>query len=108
MMPVEPIAVSQREVLSTSPTAVLKPSSTGPIGYATAPEKSISPDAMPRVPSLSFKRRIVNPFGTPSTSRGTAKHPRPRVPSGAPGTRAVMRNWSASATEQNHFSPDTR
>ena len=32
----------------------------------------------------------------------------PRVPSGAPSGRAVTANWSASATEQNHFSPCSR
>jgi len=32
IMPVAPIAVSQREVLSTTPAAVLNPSSIGPIG----------------------------------------------------------------------------
>ena len=52
------------------PTAVRNPCSTGPTGQASAPSKSISPDANPRVPSLSFKRRSAKPFGPPSTSRG--------------------------------------
>ncbi len=104
----EPTAFSQREVLSTSPAAILKPSSSAPIGYATAPSKTISPVASARVPSLSLSLRIVKPFGLPSTVRGTRKQPMPRVPSGAPSGRAVTANWSASATEQNHFSPCSR
>ena len=103
MSPAEPSAFSQRDVFST-PTAVRKPSSSGPSGYAGAPSNSISPVASARVPSLSFSRRIRNP----PPERGTRKHPMPRVPSGAPRGRAVTRNWSASATEQNHFSPCSR
>ena len=47
-------------------------------------------------------------IGAPSTMRGTRKHPSPRVPSGADSGRAVTANRSASATEQNHFSPVIR
>ncbi len=108
IMPASPTAVIHRLVLSTTPTAVRNPSSTGPTGQASAPSKSISPEASPRVPSLSLRRRRANPLGRPSSSRGTTKLPRPRVPSGPPGTRAVRKNWPASATEQNHFSPVTR
>ena len=61
----EPTAFSQREVLSTSPAAILKPSSSAPIGYASAPSKTISPVASARVPSLSLSLRIVKPFGSP-------------------------------------------
>jgi hypothetical protein len=92
-------------VLSTIPTAVRNPSSIDPIGQASAPSKSISPEAMPRVPTFSLSRRSEKPFGAPPMRRGTTKQPSPAVPSGAPTGRAVTRNWSASATEQNHFSP---
>ena len=85
-------------------TAIRKPSSTAPSAYAGAPSNSISPVASARVPSLSFSRRIVKP----PPERGTRKQPIPRVPSGAPLGRAVTTNWSASATEQNHFSPEIR
>ena len=106
MMPVDPTAFSHREVLSSSSTATWNPSATGPMGQPSAPSKSISADAMARVPSLSFKRRIRKPFGVvPSTLRGTRKQPRPRVPPTAPLGLAVTTKRSASATEQNHFSP---
>ena len=107
-MPVLPSAVIHRLVFNTTPTAVRKPCSTGPTGQATAPSKSISPDARPRVPSLSFSRRNANPFGDPSSVRGTTNDPSPLVPPSPSSTRAVMKNWSASATEQNHFSPVMR
>ena len=106
MMPVEPTALSQREVSSSSSTATWNPSLIGPMGQARAPSKSISAEARARVPSLSLSRLMRNPFGVdPSRRRGTRKQPRPRVPSGAPSGRAVTTNTSASATEQNHFSP---
>ena len=74
MIAAEPTAFSQREVLSTTPAAILKPSSSAPIGYASAPSNTISPVASARVPSLSLSLRIVKPFGRPSISRGTRKH----------------------------------
>ena len=91
-MPASPTAVIHRLVLSTMPTAVRNPCSTGPTGQASAPSKSISPEASPRVPSLSLSRRTAKPLGRPSTSRGTTKLPSPRVPAGAPSTRAVRKN----------------
>src|SRR5215204_636097 len=72
--PADPSAFSQREVFNT-PTAVRKPSSSGPSGYAGAPSNSISPVARARVPSLSLSRRIRNP----PPERGTRKHPIPGV-----------------------------
>ena len=75
-------------------------------GTRSAPAKSISPDAMPRVPSFSFSRRSAKPLGAPSSTRGIAKHPRPRVPA-RPSHAGRHEDCSASATEQNHFSPDT-
>ena len=77
----------------------------GPIASASAPSNSISPVAIERVPSLDLSRRSANPLGAPSTSRGTRNSPSPRVPSAAPGARALTTNRPASATEQNHFSP---
>ncbi len=38
-------------------------------------------------------------------SRGTRNSPSPRVPVAGSATRAVIRKTSASALEQNHFSP---
>ena len=106
MMPVEPTALSHRDVLRSSSTATWNPASTGPMAQ---PDRAVEVDlgrGHGRVPSLSFSRRIRNPFGVvPSMLRGTAKQPRPRVPLFAPSGRAVMTNRSASATEQNHFSP---
>ena len=83
-----------------------KPDPGSPTSHAVAPSRETSPLAMSLVPSFSFRRTMRYRFGVPSgSSRGRRNSDTPAMPSGPPGMRARTMARSASAFEQNHFSP---
>src|SRR5215475_4183767 len=82
-----------------------------PAGCPAAPSSPISAVGTARVPNLSLRRCSRRPGAgaTPSAAyRGTTNGARVRLPGAAPSGRASATAISASAAEQNHFSPVSR
>ena len=110
MIPVEPSALSQRDVLSSSSTATSNPSvdlADGPAQRAVEVDlgRGQRPGAELVLEPADGEAVGVDPSSVRGTSEATRAPGCRRPPRRA---RAVTAKRSASATEQNHFSPVMR